>query len=102
MAQIKFHTFTSSNANEDIEVGFEPKIVKVTNFTNWASSGGTQLRSASWFDGMTDGYANVVNGSGTGLATVTAPVTSAGISYISTSSVGTAVSAFTNANPGVS
>jgi hypothetical protein len=103
MAQMKAYTFTAAAqpVNKDIEIGFEPKVVKVTNLTNWATSGGSQLREARWFDGMDQASASVVNGSGTGLAVVTAAVTTNGISYLESSSIGSAISAFTNANPGV-
>lgn len=103
MAQMKTYSFTAAATpvNVDIDIGFEPKVVKVTNFTNWATSGGTQLREARWFDGMAQASASVINGSGTGLAVVTAPVTTNGISYLESSSIGSAISAITNANPGV-
>lgn len=103
--QMKTYSFTSaaSPVNEDINVGFDAAKVEVYNETGQGSSANPGVvQQAFWTDTMSDAEAITIKNTA-GAATLTSAfISSAGISMIEDGAIyGSAVSAFTNANPGV-
>lgn len=105
MAQVKTYSFTSaaSPVNEDIEVGFQAARVEVFNETGQGSSASPGVvKRASWSDTMADGEAVLVKNTDGAATDTSSFASSAGISNLSGDALyGSAISAFTNANPGV-
>lgn len=105
MAQVKTYNFTagSSLANVDIDVGFDAAWVRVLNQSGAGDSGGTPTKKqAEWFDTMADAEAFLITNTGSAATDEMSFVSSNGISVINQGAiVGSDISAFTNANPGV-
>lgn len=105
MAQMKTYSFTSaaSLANVDINVGFDAAKVEVYNQTAYGSvTNPGSVQQAVWVDTMSNGQAlTLLNTAGAATET-SAYITTLGISMITDSAIfGSAISAYTNANPAV-
>jgi hypothetical protein len=105
MAQMKTYTFAAaaSPANVDINVGFDVAAVEVYNISGQGSSANPGVvKRAHWDDTMTNGYALLVKNTDGAATDASSVITSAGISMLESGALfGSAISAFTNANPGV-
>jgi len=105
MSQLFTYSFTSAAVpvNEDINIGFDAAKVEVYNETTQGSSANPGVvQEAIWADTMANAEA-IVRKNTNGAATLTSAfITSGGISLLSSGAVyGSAISGFTNANPGV-
>jgi hypothetical protein len=105
MAQMKTYSFTSaaSLANVDINVGFDAAKVEVYNQTAYgATTNPGSVQQAVWTDTMSNGQALTVLNTASAATLTSAYITSNGISMISDNATyGSAISAYTNANPAV-
>jgi hypothetical protein len=105
MAQMKTYSFTSaaSPVNKDIDVGFDVAFVELINQTGQGSSANPGVvKRARWSDTMANGEAALVKNTDGAATDTSSFITTLGFSMITdTATFGSAISAFTNANPAV-
>lgn len=105
MAQMKTYSFTSaaSPANVDIDVGFDVAFAELINETGQGSSANPGVvKRARWSDTMANAEAALVKNTDGAATDTSSFITSAGFSMITQGAIyGSAVTGFTNANPGV-
>jgi hypothetical protein len=104
MAQMKTYSFTcaASPANVDIDVGFDVAHAEFFNFTDQDSSANPGVvKRAYYVDSMADGSAVVVKNTAGAATDASDQITSGGFTMGTSAGYGSAISAFTNANPGV-
>src|SRR4051812_15248045 len=105
MAQMMTYSFTSaaSPANVDINVGFDVAFVELINQTGQGSSANPGVvKRARWSDTMAQASAAIVANTAGAATDTSSFISSAGFSMISdTATYGSAISAYTNANPAV-
>lgn len=105
MSQMKTYSFTSaaSPANVDINVGFDVAFVELINQTGQGSSANPGVvKRARWSDTMANGEAALVKNTDGAATDTSSFITTLGFSMITDSATyGSAISAFTNANPAV-
>ena len=105
MSQMKTYSFTSaaSPANVDINVGFDVAFVELINETGQGSSANPGVvKRARWSDTMANAEAALVKNTDGAATDTSSFITSNGFSMITDSATyGSAISAYTNANPAV-
>ena len=105
MSQMKTYSFTSaaSPANVDINVGFDVAFVELISQTGQGSSANPGVvKRARWSDTMANGEAALVKNTDGAATDTSSFITTLGFSMITDSATyGSAISAFTNANPAV-
>lgn len=105
MSQMKTYSFTSaaSPVNVDINVGFDVAFVEIINQTGQGSSANPGVvKRARWSDTMANGEASLVKNTDGAATDASSFITTLGFSMITDSATfGSAISAFTNANPAV-
>jgi hypothetical protein len=105
MAQMMTYSFTSaaSPVNVDINVGFDVASVEIVNQTGQGSTATPGVvKRARWSDTMAAGSAAIVKNTDGAATDTPSFISSAGFSMITDGAIfGSAISAYTNANPAV-
>lgn len=103
--QMKTYSFTSASspANVDIDVGFDVAFAELINETGQGSSANPGVvKRARWSDTMANAEAALVKNTDGAATDTSSFITTGGFSMVTQGAIyGSAISAFTNANPGV-